>query len=396
MKIAIIGAGPAGIYTTLLLNQFEGEVHLFEQNKDIGEKLKTTGGGRMNVTNKKFSDIEFSSEQRRFVERLFKNPHFENRYKILERLGIKYQWEKNRAILKSQDAVLEVARLKAKILTQKNTYLHLNTKIDSITKEKQGFVITVEENQKQEMFDKVILTTGGMYRMGDMGEAVKIYKLPISLNHTITNVTPSLCPLLFTDKELRRFSGISFVGRLTDTEKRKSVTDDLLITHFGISGPAALDFTSFAGDKVELSFITNLTEKEFTAQFNEARQGKHSIKKFLKPFLPQRLILFHLERAGITQDFIADLPKIKLQELIKSLFHYPIPPRKKNIYPGSWTTKGGVQLNEIQTKNLESKKTSGLYFAGEVLDFNGLCGGYNISFAMISAQIVADDVLSYN
>ena len=388
MKVAIIGAGPAGIYTALLLEEFKGEVHLYEQNKDIGEKLKTTGGGRMNVTNRVFSENEFSSQQQRWVQRLWKNPHFENRYKILEKLGIEYKWEKNRAILESQDAIAEVARLKTKIINQENIKLHLNTKIQSITKSETGFVVN------DTTYDKIILTTGGMYRMGDLGPAAQIYQLQTDLDHTITDVCPSLCALIFKDKPLREFSGISFVGRLTDTQSNQSITDDLLITHFGISGPAALDFSSFAGENVQLSFITKVSENEFLDQFNELRSGKNSIKKFLKQFIPNRLVEFHLQRAQITQDFMSDLPKAQLKTLIQSLFHYPIPPRQQNVYPGSWTTKGGVDVSEVQTKNLESKKVPGVYFAGEVLDCNGLCGGYNISFAMISAQIVADHLMS--
>jgi len=390
VKIAIIGAGPAGIYTALLLHDFVGEIHLLEQNKDVGEKLKTTGGGRMNVTNRVFSDNEFTSTERRTVERLFKNPHFENRYDILEKLGIEHQWEKNRAILKSQDAVAEVARLKSKLERQDNLHLHLNTKIVKITTVEDKF--NVESEDTEGLFDKVVMTTGGMYRMWDMGTLEKIYELPLAFDHSIEPVSPSLCPLIFKDKDLRAFSGISFVGQLNDEDTKKSITDDLLITHFGISGPAALDFSSFARENVSLSFITEISETEFVSQFNDLRNGKNSLKKFLKKYLPQRLVNFHLERSGIDQDFIADLSKAKLQDLVESLFHYPIPPRQKNVYPGSWTTKGGISLREVKTKNLESKQVPGLHFAGEVLDFNGLCGGYNISFAMISAQIVADSL----
>jgi predicted Rossmann fold flavoprotein len=286
-----------------------------------------------------------------------------------------------------------VARLKSKVERQANVHLHLDAKIKSIKRIGEEFLIQIVGSSKSFKFDRVILTTGGMYRMGDLGLAEKIYGLPTDLEHTVTDVSPSLCPLIFRDKALRQFSGISFVGRLNDLESRQSLTDDLLITHFGISGPVALDFSSFAGDRVTLSFITSVTEKEFITEFNAQRMGKNSIKKFLKKFLPQRLVNFHLERVEITQNFIADLPKQKLKLLVKSCFHYPIPERQKNTYPGSWTTKGGVPLGEVKTKNLESKSIPHLYFAGEVLDFNGLCGGYNISFAMISAQIVADDLM---
>lgn len=386
-SIAIIGAGPAGIYTALLLANFKGAITLFEQNKDVGEKLKTTGGGRMNVTNKVFGPDQFTSHQDRTVARLFKNPHFEHRTTILEKLGIEHQYEKNRAILKSQDAIAEVARLKAKLLEQKNLDLKLNTKIVQIKSNDNNFEIN------NQLFSHVILTTGGMYRMKDLGEPDKIYSLPHALGHTTTTVRPSLCPLIFKDENLRQLSGISFVGELIDTQNKRTITDDLLITHFGISGPGSLDFSSFAGDQCQLRFLSQLEESEFVKQFNQARNGKQSIKKFLKPHLAQRLVDFHLKEADITQDFIADVPKLNLTKLTQSLFHYPIGKRQPNTYPASWTTKGGVSMNEIKTKNLESKITNNLYFAGEVIDFDGLCGGYNISFAAISAQIVADDLI---
>jgi len=387
-KIAIIGAGPAGIYTTLLLNNFQGEVHLFEQNKDIGEKLKTTGGGRMNVTNKVFSDQEFSSCSVNLYRKIFKNPHVKNRFEILKKLGIEYQWEKNRAILKSQNAVAEVARLKKLLQKQHNCTLHCNTKIEHIEPSHGKFKINGEN------FDYVILTTGGMYRMFDSGDAQKIYQIPYQLGHHITEVSPSLCALIFKDQKLRNLSGIAFEGVLRDKQNNNSVQDDILLTHFGISGPAALDFSAVReSENIELSFIAHTTEPEFIKHFNQARNGKQGLKKFLKQYLPERLAQFHISESKITQNFIADIPKVKLQALCKSIFHYPLPKCQPNSYPASWTTKGGVKLEEIKTHSLESKIIPNLFFAGEILDINGLCGGYNISFAMISAQIVADAIL---
>lgn len=391
-KIAIIGAGPAGIYTTLLLNDFQGEVHLFEQNKDIGEKLKTTGGGRMNVTNKVFSEQEFNSCSNNLYKKIFKNPHIKNRFNILEKLGIEYTYEKNRAILASQNAIAEVARLKRLLQAQSNSSIHLNSKIINIKNKDSKFEIS--SNQSTEFFDYCVLTTGGMYRMFDLGDSEKIYQLPHQLGHHTTEVSPSLCALIFKDQKLRDLSGIAFEGILRDKKNNKSVQDDILLTHFGISGPAALDFSAIReSENIELSFISNITEKEFIKSFNQAREGKQGLKKFLKQYLPERLAQFHTQESHITQNFIADIPKIKLQALCKSIFHYPIPTCQPNSYPASWTTKGGVKLEEINTHSLESKLVTNLFFAGEVLDINGLCGGYNISFAAISAQIVVDAVM---
>ena len=398
-KVAIIGAGPAGIYASLLLGSFKGEVFLFDQNKDVGEKLKTTGGGRMNVTNKKFGAEEFSSQSSNLLKRLFKNPHFNNRHLIFEKLGIEYEWEKNRALLRSQNAPLEVARLKEKVLAQPNLKLCLEHKAVNIKQLESGqFRVTFEtpENTQVLDFDKVVLSGGGMFRMKDMGDTDKIYTLPLQLGHSITAVQPSLSPLIFTDKVLRELKGVSFEGVFSDTQNKKSVADDMIITHFGLSGPAVLDFSAFReSESIELCFTTQLKENELRDKINIQRQGVHRLRALLRDYFTKNLTDFFLVQADLSIEIIiADLPKAKLHKLIQTIFHYPIPKVQSKNYPSSWTTKGGVRLEEINTATLESKLAPGAYLAGEIMDTNGLCGGYNISFAAISAQIVADAILN--
>ncbi len=391
-NIAIIGAGPAGIFATILLKNLKGRIHIFEQNSNIGEKLKLTGGGRMNITNKDLNEQDFSSSSKNLLKKIFKNPHIKNRENIFKKLEIEYFYEGNRAILKSENATAEVQRLKDAINNQENTELHLNTKIEEIIPEKNG--INLKFSGKTTTFDSVIITTGGMYKIGDLGPEEQIYELSNQVKHSITPLSPSLCPLIFSDKKLRKLSGISFEGILTDNMNNKSVRGDILITHFGLSGPAVLDFSANKeSDNISLCFTNKITKQEFIKEFNTMRNGKNSIKKFLKNYLPQRLIDFHLSQSEIAENFMADTSKMKLKKLTDSIFNYSIGNIKENSYPASWTTKGGVPLAEINTATFESKLQPNIFFAGEILDVNGLCGGYNISFAAISAQIVADELL---
>lgn len=392
-RVAIIGAGPAGLYSTLLLKNFEGEVHLFDQNTDVGEKLKLTGGGRMNVTNHLFGVEQFSSTEPRILKQVFKSPHVRHREALLTSLGVEYTWEKNRAILKSQNAVAEVARLKQNVLTQPNAQLHLQHKAIRINSHnQQRLTFSTPNGQITQIFDAVILSGGAMYRLKDLGQAEKIYTLPLQLGHTITTVSPSLSPLVFKDPALRKLQGLSFTGQLTDCSSKKSVTDDMIITHFGLSGPAILDFSAVRNsEQIELNFIPQISEVDFRQQIDQKRHGSHRLRTFLRAQVPHRLADFLLEQASLnTETIIADLPKAKLKTLLQSIFHYPIPPCQTKNYPSSWTTKGGVNLAEINPATLESKLSPGVFFAGEILDIDGLCGGYNISWAAISAAIITD------
>lgn len=400
-KIAIIGAGPAGIYTSLFLKEFPGEVHLFEQNSDIGEKLKMTGGGRMNVTNKHFGVEQFSSSEKRPLLHLFKNPWFSKAEDLLKSLEVEYVWEKDRAILKSQNAIAEVARLKSLLLEQKNCSLGLNCDVQNIVEKDGSWEVQYLQHGAPmcKTFDKIILAGGGMYRVKDLKEKEKIYHLPISLGHKVTDeVKPSLSPLIFKDTKLRELKGIAFEGKLIDQKSKKSVQNDMIITHFGLSGPAVLDFTSLlSSDTAALCFLPGLEEVDFRNQLSSLRQGRQSLRKFLWEYLPKRVGDFHLTQISDNKSInFADLTKTQLECLLQNLYHYPIQNFQAPSYPSSWTTKGGVKLSEVNVNTLESKKAPGVHFVGEILDCDGLCGGYNISFTLVSGKIVAEAITAHS
>jgi len=361
---------------------------LFEQNKKIGRKLRTTGGGRMNVNNQRFSANEFSSEQPNLLKRLFKNPHFTQRDKIFAELGVEFNWEKQRAILRSNDARAEVERLAIELKKQTNLKLKLNTKVEQLTYNGKQFLVN------KQLFDAVVLAQGGMLRLGDLKSDQEIYKLPLELGHSITTVTPSLGALMFKDAELAELAGLTFIGKLTDIQQKRSVTGDLLITHIGLSGPAALDFTAYpCGSNIELCFLPEISEEELRMQINKLRNKQQLLRSYLKILLPLRLVDLVLTRSKIALDLqIANLNKSQLNVLCHILYRTPLPSLRDNIYPSCWTTCGGISLAEVKTATLESKLMPQLYFTGEMLDVNGLCGGYNIGFAAISARIVADGI----
>ena len=244
-KIGIIGTGPAGIFLSLLMADSPYEIHLFEQNSKIGEKLKLTGGGRMNIMNKVFSANEFSSENENLLKKIFKSPWVTKREKIFKELGFEYFWEKNRAILKSENAKEEVEKLRRKLTKQQNLSLHLNSKIISAQKEKAKYKLEIEtpSDVTQESFDIVVIASGGMFQIGIKTSKNSTYKLASELGHSTTSTNPSLSSLAIAKNQFADFSGISFHGKLTDLANQQSITDDILFTHKGVSGPAALDFS---------------------------------------------------------------------------------------------------------------------------------------------------------
>jgi len=422
-KIAIIGAGPAGIFTALFLakkyktdlQNEKLEIHIFEKNKKLGKKLKLTGGGRMNISNKILNPNTFFSSNERKKEHFFKSKYFEKSeiinniqqysvMKLFKELEIKYFWEKNRAMLSSENARQDVEEMQERLNAQKNIYIHCNAEIINISKlENNTFEISLHNTSK--IFTEVICTTGGMLQIEEKKSQPNIQKtfgILKNFGHKIIKPSPSLSPFRFSKEDIEtlgfaKVAGQSFVGKLF-TEKNKTfaeITDDILITHIGLSGPATLDFSAVWDKKsnVFLSFIPDFSEKTLTKKLQELRNGKNSILSFFSTFVSKKLAKFLIEKTNISKLFFADITKQELQSLVNVFIKFSLPKPELFPYQACWTTKGGVSLSDMNMATLESKKISKLFIAGEVVDIDGLCGGYHISLCALQAKIISENII---
>lgn len=390
MKLAIIGAGPAGIFAVKFLKDWNGEIHLFEANAHIGKKLALTGGGRMNLTNKDLNVNHFFSENERTLKHIFKNNFARNYLDLFKELEIQMKWEKNRALLKSENGAAQVQQWEHEFRAQKNLILHRNTEVTRTQKLNNKFVLCAKNYE--ENFDFILITTGGMLRLLEKKNEQEIYSLPKTLHHTVVKPTPCLSPIQIPQSPFIKLAGTAMEIKLSQNNKNK-ITDDLLFTHVGISGPAVLDFSAvWNRETFEINFLPEHDENAFTTDFTEQRNGKHKLLSFLQKLLPKRVAEFHAEQIGGKEKMIADINKEDFKVLKKNLFHWQVKNGNSCGYEQSWTTRGGVSLDEINPATMESKIVPQLFFAGEVVDVTGLCGGYNITFAAISARMACEEI----
>ncbi|PCI24847.1 hypothetical protein COB57_03705 [Candidatus Peregrinibacteria bacterium] len=390
-KIAIIGAGPAGISTACFLKDFAGEVLLFEQNKRIGEKLRITGGGRMNVTNKKFSDAEFFSKNTRVLSHVFRHPYFQTPQTTLDALGVEYIWEDNRAILASGSAPKEVGRFHDILFRQKNLSLHFDSEVIHIEKQDEQFSLTLADKSVF-VVDRVVLSGGGMFRLRDNKSSQGIYALATQLGHTLCDPQPSLSPLVIKDHPFVDLSGVSHTVTLFEKNKKNMVCDSIIFTHEGISGPGVLDFSAhYSDDGFYISFLPDMKEDELRAVIKKRRDGKNIIADFFIAKMPKSLFQFFEKRLNLPKHF-SELSKENEKKLIQDMCSFFVPSAMRKDFTFCWTTQGGIDMSEISANSFESKKVKNLFFAGEIVDINGLCGGYNISFAYVSGRIVGEGV----
>jgi len=398
-RIAIIGAGPAGISLACFLQNSPFEVFLFEQNVDVGEKLKLTGGGRMNVSHRFLSHEHYFSFSPGVLKRIFQSFFFPRRFELFDFLGIQTVWEKDRLLLKLQNAPQEVARMKSDLLQQKNVQLLIQEKVVSLEKKGDLFFLKTFAGTRSRFweFDFVVFASGGMFRMGEsFYSAGDCYQLACSLGHSLTPVSSVLSPFFLRSNPFRSLSGISFPATLICPRSSRKISGDLLFTHAGISGPVVLDFSLFSSeDPFFIQFFSDFSEDAFLKIFQSRRTEKIFFRTFLRDYFPQRFVEWVFDQAKIPFEIrMNDFSSEQFKRIRMILFRYEISQYSLAPFAGSWTTKGGIVLSEIFPATLESRICSGAFFCGEILDVTGLCGGYNISFAIISARIVADKILS--
>ncbi|MGT2923842.1 NAD(P)/FAD-dependent oxidoreductase [Streptococcus caviae] len=383
----VIGGGPAGMMASISAGFYGQKVLLIEKNRKLGKKLSGTGGGRCNVTNNGTLDDLMAGipGNGRFLYSVFSQFDNHDIIHFFEENGVALKTEDHGRVFPVTDKSQTIIRaLEAKIQETGGTVL-TNTEVTSV-KKKDG-LFQVKSKDAAFTCQKLIVTTGGKSypSTGSTGfghEVARHFKLEV------TPLEAAESPLL-TDFPHKALQGISLDDVTLSCGKHR-ITHDLLFTHFGLSGPAALRLSSFvsSGETANLDFLPQMTPADLLSYFQENREK--SCKNTLKSLVPERVADF---LTADLPDKIKHLSPSQAQELADKLKKLPIKITGKMSLARSFVTKGGVNLKGINPKTLESKKVPGLFFAGEVLDINAHTGGFNITSALCTGWVAGSSLL---
>nr|MDA3860664.1 NAD(P)/FAD-dependent oxidoreductase [Melioribacteraceae bacterium] len=399
MKIAIIGGGAAGFFSAITVkeNYPNAEVVIFEKSKNLLSKIKVSGGGRCNVTNGAKSIKELSKAYPRGGKQLQKAFQiFNNMHTIewFESRGVPLMIQNdNRVFPKSQNSqsivdcfLSEATRLGVKI--------ELGYGIKSI--EQIDDMLKLEFSHDEiptRIFDKVIVATGGSPKR----EGLKWLE---KLNHKIENPVPSLFSFNLPSEAITSLMGVAVEKTLVSIQGTKLKSDGpLLVTHWGMSGPAILKLSAFGARLLsekdykfyvqvnwvnELNYDTVLNEMKTIASVNS-----NKLLSKIKPFtLPGRLWLYLLEKSCLDANKKwKDVGKNSMNKLVSLLTNDVYSAEGKTTFKDEFVTCGGVSLESIDFKTMQSKVCKNLYFAGEILDIDGITGGYNFQAAWTTGFI---------
>lgn len=394
-KIAIIGAGPAGIFAAINANKDKNnEVYVFDKNNKIGKKLFITGKGRCNVTN--------SAPIDEFINQVVRNPYFMyssfysftniQLIELMNEYGLKLKEERGGRMFPVSDKSSDVIKVLENLSRDFKVNINLNEEIKKIEKNEFGKFLVISENNTYE-FDKVIIATGGNTYMST-GSTGFGYKVAREFGHNIINPIPALVPMKIKDDFISELEGTSLrnVELIVEVKNKEKYREfgEMLFTKNGISGPIVLTLSSFIGRipkkdvKLFIDFKPALDydrlDKRILRDFSE--NLNRDIINSLDELLIKKSIPLILEKAGIEErKKVHQISKEERIRLVKTIKKFELKYDSLEDINRGIITNGGVDVNEVDPSTMESKIVKGLYFAGEVLDIDALTGGFNLQVA---------------
>lgn len=377
----IIGGGPAGMMAAISSSYYGNKTLLIEKNRRLGKKLAGTGGGRCNVTNNGTLDDLMAGipGNGRFLYSVFSQFNNHDIIQFFEDRGVALKVEDHGRVFPKTDKSKIIIDALAHSIQELGGEVLTNTEVVSVKKIDNLFHI--KSATEEFVCEKLIVTTGGK-AYPSTGSTGFGYDIARHFKIKVTELEAAESPLL-TDFPHKALQGIS-LDDVSLTYQKHHITHDLLFTHFGLSGPAALRISSFlkGGETITLDVLPKLSTEDLDAFLSENREK--SLKNTLKMLLPERLASF------LAQTFPEKVKQLTPQQasaLVKNLKAMPIKVTGKMSLAKSFVTKGGIDLKEINPKTLESKHVPGLHFAGEVLDINAHTGGFNITVALCTGWV---------
>ncbi len=397
--VAVVGAGAAGLMAAVQAKRLGLSVLLLDGQKQIGAKILMSGGTRCNVTNKEVSEKDFASDELRIVRNILRAFAPEKTIQFFEELGVTLLMEEGGKLFPSTHLARTILDVFLKEIDRSGILLVAGCKVKEVSFDKGIFIIRGERFEEQAK--TLVLSTGGLSYPGT-GSDGSGYSIARNFGHSLVPTIPALTPLLLVDAEWKSLAGISVDARLTlfsGSKKQISFRNALLFTHFGLSGPCALDMSRHwqrANETGNALLVANFLPNEFSSALQEkiergARKNpEQSLKRFLNEFLPERFVEIIISKSNIPESRnLNQLSKKEREVLIKNLFEYPFAVKNVFGYAKAEVTAGGVSLNEVDYKTLESKRRPGLFLAGEILDADGRIGGFNFQWAWATGTLAA-------
>ncbi len=415
MKIAIIGGGAAGFFAAIRAAEQNpsAKVVVFEATNQPLEKVLVSGGGRCNVTHNCFDPAELVRNYPRGYKELrgpFSRFHPRDTIKWFESRGVQLKAESDGRIFPTTDDSHTIADCLINAAKSLGVEIRLGARVKSIRRTgasdgQAGSLPRTEyfeiecHGKSPEQFDRVLLATGSAHQG---------YRFAEALGHTIVAPVPSLFTFKIADRRLDGLAGLSFdnvhLTLTTESGERLEQSGPLLITHWGLSGPAVLKLSAWGARilhdcnyhaTLSINFLPALTVEQMYDWMLEYRERNPKKHVATEQALPIQLRFWKriVDVVGIFDETIwSHITKEQMQRIVAEFARGQYAVRGKGIFKEEFVTCGGIDLREVDFKTMQSKVCEGLFFAGEILDIDGITGGFNFQNAWTTGWIAGGNM----
>ena len=405
-RVVVIGGGAAGLMAAVIAGREGAKVTLLEKMNYVGKKMGITGKGRCNITNAcDMSDfIKNTPGNGKFLYGAYERFTNEDLLQLLHDAGLETKVERGGRVFPASDSALDVRNTFMKLMKHYGVDVHLEEPVKKLLVD-DGVVTGVVTDKETYHADAVVIATGGKSypATGSTGDG---YILAAQVGHKITDIRPSLVPIVTEESWVKDLMGISLRNvELSVVAKNKvqaKMFGEMMFTHFGITGPIVLSLSHTVGKLMRKKNIGTIgldinlkpalspetLDKRLQKDFD--LYSKKQLINGMKDLLPSRLIPLIIELAGIDpQKPINQISKEERQQIGYMLQHMPLTVKGLRPVEEAIVTAGGISLKEFNPKTMESKLLKGLYGAGEVLDIDAFTGGYNLQAAFSTGYVAA-------
>ncbi|MFZ4862861.1 NAD(P)/FAD-dependent oxidoreductase [Sphingobacterium sp. Mn56C] len=391
----IIGAGACGLMCAAQAGLLGKKTLVLERNDKPGAKILISGGGRCNYTNLNTSPVNFVSENPKFLHAVFAQWTVDDTISFFETFGQIRGAEKTLGqLFPATNKAKDIVHTFTSLLYETGQDIWLNTLVKRVTPVDGGYSLHIERNGQEQIIHaaKVVCASGGL-PVAKLGASDFALRTARQLQLDVVPTAPALVPLTITGKDADWYASLSGNSVYSRVYNDKiSFEENILFTHWGLSGPAILQISSYwrAGEQFFIDLLPQCKLEELIKE-ERSRGGKRTLGQLLHNFFTKKMV----DALGkfLPMDIkIASLSKADANLAVASIHKFKVRPAGDKGYDKAEVMRGGIATDELNPKTLEAKKYPGLYFGGEAVDITGWLGGYNFQWAWAAGFAIAQDI----
>jgi len=390
----IIGAGACGLMCAVQAGYLGKKVIVLEKNEKPGAKILISGGGRCNYTNQFASAEQFISANPNFIKSAFNQWTVDDTISFFETYGIRGKEKTLGQLFPDEKNAKDVVEVFTSICEDFGQEIRTKADVKDIEILPDGYKVTYDKNGKRISIttEKLVIATGGLPipKMGATDFALRFAK---KHNLKIVETAPALVPLTITGKDEEWFAQLSGNSIFCEVSNNDiSFEENILFTHWGLSGPAILQISSFwrRGEVINLNLLPN--ENVVSLLIEERKSnGKTILSTLLNRYYTKKFTDALGKFLPLTKP-VASLTKAEIDLIEQTIHQFKVKPAGDKGYDKAEVMRGGIDTNEISSKTLECKKIPNLFFGGECMDVTGWLGGYNFQWAWASGFVIAQNI----